>query len=64
MLNNDPLLNGLLYRNEISAVIYDIQRYWRMPGLHCALFYPIIIASQGRISDVFTVLKCPERNAW
>ena len=60
MPNNDLLLYRLLYRNEISAVIHDILRVWRLPGQLCALFKPVSSTNQGRISDVLTVSKHPK----
>ena len=64
MPNNDLLLYRLLYRNEISAVIHDILRGWRLTGQLCALFKPVSSIDQGHINDVFTVSKRPQRNAW
>ena len=60
MPNNDLLLYRLLYRNEISAVIHDILRVWRLPGRLCALFKLVSFTNQGRISDVSTVSKHPK----
>ena len=53
---------GFLYQNEISPVLSDFQRGWSWPALPCGLYEPVISTSQGCISDVFAVLKCPQRN--
>ena len=63
-LNIDLLLYRLPYQNEISAVIHDILRDWRVQGQFCALFKPVSSTNQGRISDVSIVSKRPQRNAW
>ena len=64
LLNNDLLLHSLLYQNEILAVIHDIRRDWRLPGLLCALLIMCISTSQRHICEVYTDSKRPERNAW
>ena len=37
---------------------------WSWPALPCGLAKPVISTSQGCISDVLTVPKCPQRNTW
>ena len=55
---------GFLYQNEISPVLYDFQMSCSWPALPCGLYKPVISTSQGCISDVFAVPKCPQRNKW
>ena len=55
---------GFLYQNEISSVAYGFRGGWSWPALPCGLAKPVISTSQGCISDVFAVPKCPQRNMW
>ena len=55
---------GFLYQNEISSFVYNFGRGWSWPALPCGLYKPVITTSQGCISDVCTVPKCPQRNKW
>ena len=55
---------GFLYQNEISSVVYGFRGGWSWPALPCGLYKPVISTSQGCISDVFAVPKCPQRNMW